>query len=39
MDTPLSQQLAEDIDNLTLKKHGGVAKQYDVARWRRYLAL
>jgi len=39
MDTPFSQQLAEDPDNLTLKNNGGVAKQYDVVRWRRYLAL
>jgi len=39
MNTPFSQQLARDKDNLTLENNGVVAKQNDVARWRRYLAL
>jgi len=37
--SPLSQQLVENTVNLTLKNNGGVAELYDVARWRRYLAL
>jgi len=37
--TPFFKQYTDDTDNPTLNYNGGVAKQYDVARWRRCLAL
>jgi len=38
-DTPLFKHFADDTDDLALKNNGGVSNQYDVTRWRRYLAL